>query len=220
MSRRTRRHSFIGAYRTFFLSERTVACAAVLAIAMMPLIWYFGASSGTFDMADVFDLTTRTLLVVTLLHPIRHHKLLLMQAATVGLLFCMLCAQSQYALGDLAHVDSETYIKMGLQGFVFLAVERMILFVQSLFAVNHFSTHIERRRGATRLFVNRAAILFLLALVTVQLIIAPFLSFEWSYVLHVWILHLDELLVFNLFMSAELIMLVDGRELFEDGEGA
>ena len=220
MSRRKRQFSIIGAYSSFFLSERTAIVAAVLSIALMPLIWYLGVRSGAFDLAGIFDLLIRCLLVVTLLASIRRHKLLLMQAATVGLLFCMLCAQSQYALGDLANVDSETYITMGLQGFIFLAVERMILFVQALVCVNHFVVHVARRQGATHLFVNRVAILFLLALVIVQLVIAPALSFDWAYIMHVWVLHLDELLIFVLLMSAELILVIDGRELMMDGDAA
>ena len=210
--------SLIGGYRAFFLSERTATCAAVLAIATMPLISYFGLCSGTFDLADVYDLAIRCALVVTLLSSIRSHKLLLMQAATVGLLLCMLSVQSRYALGDLANVDSEVYIAMGLQGFVFLAVERMILFVQTLICINHFVIHTSRRQGRTRMFVNRAAILFLLALVFVQLSIAPSLTFDWDYIMNIWTLHLDELLIFILVMTAELILMIDGRELMGDGD--
>lgn len=203
-------------YLSFFLSERTATVSAVLALAMMPIVLYFGALAGTLDLAETYDLIIRFLLVATLLHSIRKHRLLLMQAATVGLLFCMLCAQSQYSLRELVGADTETYITMGLQGFIFLAGELMVLFVQSLVCVDHFVVHVARRRGATRLFVNRAAILFLLALLVVQLIIAPTLSFGHAYVLHVWTLHLDELVIFVLLMCAELILMVDSKALVEE----
>lgn len=176
---------------------------------------YFGIRAQGLDLADIYNLLMRFILVATLSYSLRTHKLLLMQAVTVGLLFCMLCTQSQYALGDLANVDSETYITMGLQGFIFLAVEQMILFVQSLVCIDYFVIWIARRRGATRMFVNRAAIVCLLALLVVQLAIAPTLSFSMMYVVHVWTLHLDELIVFILLMCAELILLIDAQELME-----
>ena len=208
-----RKFNIVSWYRRFFLNERTAIAAAVLAMAVMPFILYFGIRSNAIGLAGIYDLFIRFLLVATLLHAIRTHNLLLMQATTVGLLFCMLCAQSQYALGELANVDSDTYITMGLQGFVFLAVERMILFVQSLVCFDHFMIHAARRRGTTRLYINRAAILFLLALLVVQLIIAPSLSFDQAYVMHVWTLHLDELIVFILLMCSELVLLLDSQEL-------
>ena len=132
------------------------------------------------------------------------HKLFLMQAAVVGLLFSMLCAQSQYALGKLSGVDSETYIMMGLQGFIFLAVERMILFIQSFICVSHFIIHAVRRQEITRVS--------LLALLIIQLLIAPILAFELDYVLYIWTLHLDELFVFVLVACAELVLMIDQRE--------
>ena len=46
-----------------------------------------------------------------------------------------------------------------------------------------------------------------------QLVIAPSLSFDQMYVLHIWTLHLDELIVFFLLMCAELILLIDSQEL-------
>lgn len=208
-----RKISLVGWYRRFFLSERTVTITAVLALAMMPIILYLGIRSGAMDLAVAYDLVLRFLLVATLMYSIRVHGLLLMQAATVGLLFCMLCSQYQYALGVLMEVDSEVYITMGLQGFIFLAVEQMILFVESLICYDHFVVHVTRRRGATRLFINRAAILFLLALLIAQLAIVPALRFGKTYLLYVWTVHLDELIVFILLMCAELILLIDSPEV-------
>ena len=139
-----------------------------------------------------------------------------MQAAVVGLLFCMLCAQSQYALGNLASRDSETYITMGLQGFIFLAGERMILFIQSFVCVSHFIIHAARRQEAIRVSINQVSLLFLLALLIVQLIIAPGLSFGRDYILYIWTLHMDELFIFILVACAELILMIDQRE-YEEG---
>ena len=126
-----KRLSLSGRYKRFFLSERTALIAAFMSVLILPVIYFFGTRSGGLELPGVYDLMLRLLLIVTLYYSLRKHKLFLMQAATVGLLFCMLCAQSQYALGNLASRASETYITMGLQGFVFLAGERMILFIQS-----------------------------------------------------------------------------------------
>lgn len=208
-----RKFSLVGWYRRFFLSERTATVAAFLALAVMPIILFLGLNSIFMDLASIYNLIIRSLLVATLLYSIRKHRLLLMQAATVGLLFCMLCPQAQYALTDLAEVDSELYITMGLQGFIFLAIEQMILFVESLVCFDHFVVHVARRRGATRLFINRAAILFLLALLVVQLIVTPTLNFDQTYLQCVWAVHFDELIIFVLLMCAELITLIDSLEL-------
>ena len=208
-----RKFSLVGWYRRFFLSERTATVAAFLARAVMPIILFLGLNSIFMDLASIYNLIIRSLLVATLLYSIRKHRLLLMQAATVGLLFCMLCSQAQYALTDLAEVDSELYITMGLQGFIFLAIEQMILFVESLVCFDHFVVHVARRRGATRLFINRAAILFLLALLVVQLIVTPTLNFDQTYLQCVWAVHFDELIIFVLLMCAELITLIDSLEL-------
>ena len=140
------------------------------------------------------------------------HKLFLMQAAVVGLLFSMLCAQSQYALGKLSGMDSETYIMMGLQGFIFLAVERMILFIQSFICVSHFIIHAVRRQEIIRVSLNQVSLIFLLALLIIQLLIAPILAFELDYVLYIWTLHLDELFIFVLVACAELVLMIDQRE--------
>ena len=178
----------------------------------MPVIYFFGKRSGSLDGAGLYDLLMRLLLICTLFYALKRHKLFLIQAATVGLLFCMLCTQSQYALGKLANQDSEVYIIMGLQGFVFLAVERMILFIQSFVCVSHFIIHAARRQEAVRVSLNQVSILFLLALVIVQLIIAPILTFEPNYIYYIWTLHLDELFIFILVACAELILMIDQWE--------
>lgn len=207
-----KRLSLSGRYKRFFLNEHTALFAAAVSVLILPVIYYFGTRSGGIDLAGKYDLLMRLLLVATLFYSLKVHKLFLMQAATVGLLFCMLCAQSQYALGNLASRDSETYITMGLQGFIFLARERMILFIQSFVCISHFIIHAARRQEAIRVSVNQVSILFLLALVIVQLIIAPVLSFERDYILYVWTLHLDELFIFILVACAELILMIDQRE--------
>ena len=210
-----KRHSLSSRYKRVFLNEHTAAAATVMSLLVLPVIWFFGTRSGGLGLAGKYDLLMRFLLVVTLFYSLKKHKLFLMQAATVGLLFCMLCAQSQYALGNLASKDSETYITMGLQGFIFLAGERMILFIQSYVCVSHFIIHAARRQEAIRVSVNQVSVLFLLALVIVQLMIAPALSFEPDYVLYIWTLHLDELFVFVLVACAELILMIDQREFGE-----
>ena len=208
-----KRLSLSGRYKRFFLSERTALIAAVMSVLILPVIYFFGTRSNGLELPGVYDLMLRLLLIVTLYYSLRKHKLFLMQAATVGLLFCMLCAQSQYALGNLASRAAETSITMGLQGFVFLAGERMILFIQSFVCVSHFIIHAARRQEAIRVSVNQVSILFLLALVIIQLIIAPVLSFERDYILYVWTLHLDELFIFVLVACAELILMIDQREI-------
>ena len=130
-----KRISWSNRYKRFFLSELTALIAALVSVLLMPVIYFFGKSSGSLDAAGLYDLLMRLLLIGTLFYALKRHKLFLIQAATVGLLFCMLCSQSQYALGKLANQDSEVYIIMGLQGFVFLAVERMLLFIQSFICV-------------------------------------------------------------------------------------
>ena len=207
-----KRVSLANRYKRFFLSERTSLVAAVMALLVLPAIWFFGSRSGGLDLAGRYDLLMRLLLIVTLFWSLKKHKLFLMQAAVVGLLFCMLCAQSQYALGNLASRDSETYITMGLQGFIFLAGERMILFIQSFVCISHFIIHAARKQEAIRISVNQVSILFLLALVIIQLIIAPVLNFDPDYVLYIWTLHLDELFIFILVACAELILMIDQRE--------
>ena len=209
---KSKRLSLGNRYKRFFLDERTSLIAALVSIMILPVNYYFGVRSGGIDAAGLFDLLMRLVLVFTLLYSLKTHKLLLMQAATVGLLFCMLCAQSQYALGKLARQDSETYITMGLQGFIFLAGERMILFIQSFVCVSHFVIHAIRRQEAIRVSINQVSRLFLLTLLIVQLMIAPSLSFERDYILYIWTLHLDELFIFILVACAELILMIDQRE--------
>jgi len=204
--------SWSNRYKRFFLSEHTALIAALVSILLMPVIYFFGKRSGSLDGAGLYDLLMRLLLICTLFYALKRHKLFLIQAATVGLLFCMLCSQSQYALGKLANQDSEVYIIMGLQGFVFLAVERMLLFIQSFICVSHFIIHAARRQEAVRVSLNQVSILFLLALVIIQLIIAPILTFEPNYIYYIWTLHLDELFIFILVACAELILMIDQWE--------
>ena len=199
-------------YKHFFLYEKTALAAAVLSVLLLPVTYYFGRRSGTMDWADRYELVMKLLLVTTLFYSLRKHKLFLMQAATVGLLFCMLCGQSYYALGNLASRSSETYITMGLQGFIFLAGELMILFIQSFICINHFIIHAARKQGVIRVSVNQVSILFLLGLLIIQLIIAPILSFDRAYILYIWTLHLDEVSIFVLVACAELILMIDQRE--------
>ena len=210
MKRKT--SSWSSRYKRFFMSDYTALISALASFLIFPVICYFGTRSGGIGPAGIHDLLMRFLLVGTLLYSLKTHKLFLMQAATVGLIFCMLCAQSQFALGKLASQDSETYIMMGLQGFIFLAGERMILFIQSFICVSHFIIHAARKQEAIRVSLNQIAILFLLALLIVQLIIAPALTFERSYVLYIWTTHLDELFIFLLVACAELILMIDQRE--------
>ena len=209
---KSKRISLSNRYKRFFLSELTALIAALVSVLLMPAIYFFGKSSGSLDAAGLYDMLIRLLLIGTLYYALKRHKLFLIQAATVGLLFCMLCSQSQYALGKLANQDSEVYIIMGLQGFVFLAVERMILFIQSFVCVSHFIIHAARRQEAVRVSLNQVSILFLLGLVIIQLIIAPILTFEPNYIYYIWTQHLDELFIFILVACAELILMIDQWE--------
>ena len=211
-----RKFSLSSRYKRLFLNESTALFAALASVLVMPVIYYYGTGSGSIGPAGLYDLLIRLLLVGTMVYALKTHKLFLMQAATVGLLFCMLCAQSQYALGKLASQDSETYITMGLQGFIFLAGEHMILFIQSFVCVSHFIIHAARRQEAIRVSINQVSLLFLLALLIVQLIIAPGLSFGRDYILYIWTLHMDELFIFILVACAELILMIDQRE-YEEG---
>ena len=97
-----KKHSLSGRYKRFFINEHTALVAAVVSVLILPVIYFFGTRSGGLNLAGRYDLLLRFLLVATLFYSLKTHKLFLMQAATVGLLFCMLCAQSQYALDDLA----------------------------------------------------------------------------------------------------------------------
>ncbi len=199
-------------YKRFYMNEYTSLVAAGAGVLMLPVIYYFGSRSGGIDAAGFYELLMRLPLVITLYYSLKKHKLFLMQAATVGLLFCMLCAQTQYALGKLASQNSETYIVMGLQGFIFLAGEWMILFIQSFICISHFVIHAARRQEAIRVSINQVSLLFLLALLIVQLIISPALTFERDYILYIWTMHLDELFIFILVACAELILMIDQRE--------
>ena len=92
-----KRFSLSGRYKRFFLNEHTALFAAAMSVLILPVVYYFGTRSGGIDLAGKYDLLLRLLLAGTLFYSLKVHKLFLMQAATVGLLFCMLCAQSQYA---------------------------------------------------------------------------------------------------------------------------
>lgn len=206
------KNSLSNRYRRFFLSQNTALFAALAGVLLMPVIAFFGIRSSGINLAGIYDLMIRCALICTLVYAFKSHKLFLMQAALVGLLFCMLCAQSQYGLGTMETQDSEIYITMGLQGFVFLAGERMILFIQSFICISHFIIHAARRQELVRIYLNEVALLFLLALLIVQLIVAPMLSFEYSFTLYIWLLHLDELFIFIVVACADLILVIDKQE--------
>ncbi len=199
-------------FRRFFMGKYTALLAALVSILLFPLIIFCGVKSGGIDLSGIYDLLIRIVLICTLLYSLKTHKLFLMQAALVGLIFCMLCVQSQLALGLMENQDSEIYITMGLQGFVFLACERMLLFIQSFFCVSHFIIHSSKKQKTIRVSLNQVALLFLLGILIVQLCIAHTLSFEWSYILYLWTLHLDELFIFILIACAELILMIDQEE--------
>ena len=195
--------SIFGWYRRMFLSENTALVAAAFSVLLLPVIYWFGTRASAIDWANCYELLLRMVLAVTLFYALKTHKLFLMQAATVGLLFCMLCGQSQYVLGNLCSRDSETYITMG---------ELVILFMQSFVCINHFIIFGARRQESIRVSVNQGAILFLLACLCLQLAITPTLSFGRDYILYVFALHLDELFIFMLTACAELVLMIDQRE--------
>ena len=64
-----------------------------------------------------------------------------------------------------------------------------------------------------RMRVSTCLVLRVKSLVIIQLLIAPALSFDRDYVLYVWTLHLDELFIFILVACAELILMIDQREI-------
>ena len=200
-------------FKRFFWGQNTAVIAAIISIVLVPVIFIFGNRCGTLDMPGAFNFLIRLILIATLFYAFTSHKLFLLQATTVGLLFCMLCAQSQYALGALATTDSEVYITMGLQGFIFLAGERMLLFIQCFICVGHFVIHSAKRQVAIRVSLNQIALLFLLGLSFVQLVISPFLTFAPTYVFYIWTSHLEEFFIFLLIACAELVLVVDGKEL-------
>lgn len=141
-------------YRRFFMGKHTALVAAFVSILLFPMIVVWGRSSGGLDVAGIYDLLIRIVLIGTLFYSLKTHKLFLMQAALVGLMFCMLCVQSQLALGLMENQDSEIYITMGLQGFVFLSCERMLLFIQSFICVSHFIIHSSQKQKAIRVSLN------------------------------------------------------------------
>lgn len=68
------------------MSKRRFNCVLVV----MVLVLISGLYAGAFDLPSIYALRMGFLLVLVLSHSLRTHKLLLMQAATVGLLFVML----------------------------------------------------------------------------------------------------------------------------------
>ena len=208
-----KRFSVSGWYKRLFLSPTAAVISAAVSVMTVPLVYFFGTRSGAMDWAGRYQLVLRLALVAGLFYSMRKHKLFLMQAATVGLLFCMLCSQAQYALSDLASRASVTYITMGLQGFIFLAREMMILIIQTFICVNHFLIYAVRRQEAIRISLNQSTVLILLAFLTVQLFAASTLTFETDYILYIWTLHLNEFFIFALVACAELILMIDQREV-------
>lgn len=204
--------SLSGWYKRIFLSERTTIVFALLSIFSIPFVFFLGMRSNAMDLAGYFELILRLILVITLFYAMCKHNLLLMQGASVGLLSVMLCGQSAYALGDLFTRASVIYITMGLNGFVFLAREMMILFLLTFVSVNHFVIYAVRRQEKMRLSLNQYAILILLGFLIVQLLAAPGLSFERNYILYVLLLHANELFVFTLVACAELTLMIDKDE--------
>ena len=207
--------SVLGWYKRLFISERTALINAAASLLTLPAAYYFGLRSGAMDWAGRFDLVLRFALVITLFYALRKHKLLLLQAATVGLLFSLLSRQAQYTLSDLGSRSSVEYITMGLQGFIFLARELMILFMQGFICVNHFIIYAARRQEAVRVTLNQSAIVILLAFLILQLFTASALTFDRSYILYIWVLHVNEFFIFTLVACAELILMIDQREFVE-----
>ena len=208
-----KKHSVLGWYKRLFMSEKTVIVSAAASILTVPLAYCFGIQSNAMDWFARYDLLLRLSLVVTLFYALRKHKLFLMQAAPVGLLFTMLSGQAQYALSDLASRASVTYITMGMQGFIFLARELMILFILTFICVNHFIIHAVRRQESIRISLNQFSILILLALLILQLVAVSTLTFDHAYILYILMLHINEFFIFALVACAELILMIDQREI-------
>ena len=199
-------------YRLFYFSEKTPAAAAIAAAACSVIYIILGTVSGLTGLIDYFDLIVRVLVLAALLYSYMKHNLLLMQAACIGLLFCMMYVQAYYALETLYLKSAEEYIAMGFFGSIFVANELMILFVTLLIVVNHFIIFTVEKNSNIRIAVNQLCIIVLLVLHVFQLFVFIGLKIGLWQTICFTVFALSEIAALICVDSGELILALDRNE--------
>ena len=199
-------------YRRLFFSEKTPFVAAAVAVAANIAYLAAGLPSGNAGVYEFFDFAVRLLVLSLLLFAYRKHRLMLLQASCMALLFCMLYTQASYALGTLLAVEAEEYISLGMSGSLFLADELMILVIEFVITANYLIMHAEEKVPYVRTAVNQICIAVLLALLALQIFVNAGLPFGRQFVITFAFSRLSGIATLVCVACGELILAIDRGE--------
>lgn len=188
--------------RTFFIAmgmEAVLICAIILCTHI----------SDTLDLFTMFEIITRTLLLVSLYRAYKKENMFIMSGLVAGLLFCILYREANHVLGDLMTLSVDKFIMMGYKGSLYLCISMAIVFLECVMVYNHFSIDVKHINGITKLAVNQLSTIMLFVMLIVQVLSNFFLDLNYWVIASYVCTTFAEGVMFIIIGHCDLIMAID-----------
>lgn len=165
--------------------------------------------SDTLDLFTMFEIITRTLLLVSLYRAYKKENMFIMSGLVAGLLFCILYREANHVLGDLMTLSVDKFIMMGYKGSLYLCISMAIVFLECVMVYNHFSIDVKHINGITKLAVNQLSTIMLFVMLIIQVLSNFFLDLNYWVIASYVCTTFAEGVMFIIIGHCDLIMAID-----------
>lgn len=197
------------AIKRFYFNKKTFYVALGMEITLICITLLCTYVSDTLDLFTMFELVTRTLLLVGLYRAYMKENMFIMSGLVSGLLFCILYREANHVLGNLMTISVDKFIMMGYKGSLYLCISMVIVFLECVMVYNHFSIDVKHINGITKLAVNQLSALMLFVMFAIQLFSNFFLDLNWWTIASYVCATFAEGVMFVAIGHCDLIMAID-----------
>ena len=148
-------------YRMLFLSQKTFTVSAVCAFVLLPVGLLLTALSGQLTLFTAVCPFLCLTLCAGLFSAYRREDLIRVSGLVAGILLVELCRYA-YLSERYLSVGVEAIVSLGLYGCMMLSGYLMVCFILLMIIWNHFTIHLGRNSGRTKMIANQISITVLL----------------------------------------------------------
>lgn len=195
--------------KRFFFNEKTFSTGMIVEAVLICVTLICEKTAGELDLFALFEIITRTMLLVGLYRAYRHNNIFIMSGIVAGLLFCILYREANHVLGELMTLSVDKFIMMGYKGSLYLCISMVILFLECVMAYNHFSINVKHINGITKLAVNEIATVMLFIMLFVQIFSNFFLDLNYIVIISYVCATLAEGVLFVIIGHCDLMIAID-----------
>lgn len=144
---------------SIFLNENVmaVACVVVVVASLGSLYFFFRER----DLFQLFELVTKLVTAVAMYFAFKFYKWDVAKGLLGGVLFSLMYQEGYLVLTQLwGEGDFDTYLKVGVQGSLYMAAAGMAFMMTIIITINHFFINYTIHGNAKNTILNRIALIF------------------------------------------------------------